>query len=69
MEKINTNVNSSHSNFRKGLSDYHDGENVTHHLGNDDYKNGANLPDYSKDESNDRLSGKTAYGNEDLEEC
>lgn len=28
----------SHSNFRKGLTDYHDGDNVTHYLGNDEYE-------------------------------
>lgn len=44
---------------------YHDGENVTHYLGNDDYS-GNNLEEFP-DDSTKRLDGKVASGN-DLEE-
>jgi hypothetical protein len=57
----------AHSNFKKGLNDYHDGENVTHYLGNSDY-NGANLPDENIEKNNLNLTGKEAQGNELLEE-
>lgn len=57
----------SHANFRKGLTDYNDGENVTHHLGNDDYSDGANIPESEKFDEQ-RLSGKTAGGNDFLED-
>jgi hypothetical protein len=60
-------TNSGHSNFRRGLSDYHDGENVTHHLGNDDYQEGANLPEKHEKEPFP-FDGSVAGGNEDLEE-
>lgn len=57
----------SHSNFRKGLNDYNDGENVTHHLGNDDYDNGANISaPYEKE--NYKLDGKSASGNDFMED-
>lgn len=57
---------SGHSNFRKGLSDYNDGENVTHYLGNTDY-NGANLSDADNHEQQN-LDGQEAQGNAHLEE-
>jgi hypothetical protein len=52
----------AHSNFRKGLSDYNDGENVTHQLGNDDYKNGNNLDDPYPE--NENFDGTVAAGND-----
>ncbi len=53
----------SHSNFRKGLNDYNDGENVSQYLGNDDYSEGANIPDpYERDTR--KLDGKIANGND-----
>lgn len=61
-----TKKGSSHSNFRRGLSDYHDGDYGTHYLGNDDY-DGASLPQVNEDESNEKLSGKEAFGNQDIE--
>lgn len=60
-------LRNSHSNFRHGISDYNDGENVTHHLGNDDYLDGANLPEYEDKEAN-AFDGKTARGNDFLED-
>ena len=57
----------SHANFRKGLNDYNDGENVTHHLGNDEYKNGANLSQPFEDEKN-KLDGYSAEGNDFMED-
>lgn len=53
----------SHSNVRKGLEDYNDGANVTHHLGNDDYGDGNNLPEPFEQENN-KLDGKVAEGND-----
>lgn len=50
----------------KQKTDYNDGENVTHYLGNDDYE-GANLPEINEEENNELLEGKEALGN-DLEE-
>lgn len=44
--------------------DYHDGENVTHYLGNDDYS-GKNLGDYP-DKSTKQLDGKEALGNREM---
>lgn len=60
-------LRNSHSNFRHGISDYNDGENVTHQLGNDDYHDGANLPEYP-DKDSEAFDGKTARGNDLLEE-
>lgn len=57
----------SHANFRKGLNDYNDGENVSQYLGNDDYSEGANLPDPCDYEVN-KLDGKSATGNDFLED-
>ena len=57
----------SHSNFRKGMTDYNDGENVSQYLGNDDYPEGANLPDPCEYENN-KLDGKSASGNDFLED-
>lgn len=58
----------AHANFRRGMSDYNDGENVTHHLGNDDYKNGDNLPDPYPEGA--EFDGKEAHGNQlDDDEC
>jgi hypothetical protein len=48
-------------------SEYNDGENVTHYLGNDDYE-GANLPENNEEENNELLEGKEALGNDLLEE-
>lgn len=58
----------SHSNFKKDLNDYNDGANVTHHLGNDDYKNGSNLEDPFANGDNPLLEGKVAYGNDLVQE-
>lgn len=65
MEKQNESkkTNPSHSNFRKGMSDYTDGGNLTHHLGNNDYKNRTNAPA----EDNLEFDGSVANGNEDIE--
>lgn len=57
----------SHANFRKGLTDYNDGENVTHYLGNDEYP-GSNLADRTQEGSNPLLEGKEALGNDFLED-
>ena len=57
---------SAHANFRKGLSDYNDGENVTHHLGNDDF-DGQNIKDV-EELNNPRLDGKVAEGNDLIED-
>lgn len=61
-------IRTAHSNFRHGMSDYNDGANLTHHLGNDDYKNGNNLtePYLGKDEDFD---GSEALGNDLTEDC
>lgn len=56
----------AHSNFRKGLSDYNDGENVTHYLGNNDYA-GSKLPD-PNDLNQNNFDGKEAAGNDFLED-
>lgn len=55
----------SHSNFRKGMSDYNDGGlNATHHLGNEHY-DGASLTDENSEEApNEKLEGKVAEGND-----
>lgn len=58
---------SHHSNVRKGLTDYGDGANTTHYLGNDDYKDGTNLPDDNADHLQE-LSGREAGGNLDMNE-
>ena len=55
---------SSHSNVRQGLSDYNDGCGLSHHLGNDDYADGANLPD---DPEEIEFDGSIALGNELME--
>lgn len=57
----------SHSNFRKGMNDYNDGENVSQYLGNDDYSHGANIPDPYEREIR-KLDGKYANGNDLLED-
>ena len=62
MEKV------AHSRFRKGQTDYFDEGHLTHHLGNDDYKNGANDPEELNVKENPRLEGKVAEGNEDMME-
>jgi hypothetical protein len=64
----NKNDQSTQSVFHKGISDYGDGANVTHHLGNDEYKEGSNLPDDNEVRDNPRLQGKVAEGNEFMEE-
>lgn len=56
----------AHSNFRKGLSDYNDGGNITHHLGNDDYKHRSNLPDPYEEKAS--FDGSEALGNDLLED-
>ena len=56
----------NHSTVRKGLTDYGDGANTTHYLGNDDYKEGSNLPDDNIEEANEMLSGREAGGNLDI---
>ncbi|HXH30857.1 MAG TPA: hypothetical protein VNJ01_08595 [Bacteriovoracaceae bacterium] len=75
MEKTNEKQNTqkpidAHANFRKGLNDYNDGANVTHHLGNDSY-DGASIPE-EKGSDEDKLDGSVAEGNglteEDLED-
>lgn len=60
MEKIPHKERTAHANFKKGLSDYHDGENVSHYLGNDDYQ------ELMKNEKNS-FDGKEALGNDFLE--
>lgn len=60
-------IKTAHSNFRKGLSDYNDGENVTSHLGNDEYP-GADLADPNFEPDNPYLEGRYAEGNDFLEE-
>jgi ABC-type sugar transport system substrate-binding protein len=57
----------AHSGFRKGLSDYNDGENVTHYGGNSDY-HGSNLKDENIVRNNPKLDGKVAEGNDLSEE-
>lgn len=57
----------SHSRFRKGLTDYGDGANVTHHLGNDDY-DGSNINDENDLKENAKLEGKVAEGNLEMNE-
>lgn len=59
----------AHSNFRKGLHDYNDGSFLNHNLGNDDYKDGANLPDEEDLSFLAGLDGRVALGNlNDVEE-
>jgi hypothetical protein len=56
----------AHSSVRSGGSDYNDGENVTHYLGNDDYypeDNSLSENPYSLGESGDE-DGKVAQGNQ-----
>lgn len=62
MDTPRTSHKNAHSNFRKGLSDYHDGENVTDQLGNDDHKFRTNLPDPYADSVN--FDGSEAQGND-----
>lgn len=57
----------AHSNVRKNISDYNDGANTTHHLGNDDYANRNNLPDQDLN-ADSALDGKEALGNENIED-
>jgi hypothetical protein len=64
-EVTKTHSRIAHANFKKGLRDYNDGENVTHHLGNDDYKNRNNLDEY---EDNEKFDGTVASGNELLDD-
>jgi hypothetical protein len=65
MGKNQSTDKNAHSNFRKGMSDYHDGENVTDQLGNDDYHRcGTNL----KDPNSVDFDGSEAQGNELSEE-
>lgn len=59
------NNKTAHSNFRKGMSDYHDGENVTDQLGNDDWKNSNNLPDPYGNTAD--FDGSEAAGNDLIE--
>lgn len=69
MEKSNqeTKINKTvHSNVRKGLSDFNDGNELTHYLGNDDYKNGNNESDPYAD--NLSFDGSEAFGNDLTEE-
>lgn len=71
MEQTRTNAGTdkkqvNHSTVRKGLTDYGDGANTTHYLGNDDYKERTNLPDDNTEEANEMLSGKEAGGNLDM---
>jgi hypothetical protein len=62
MEKVRT----AHSNFKKGLCDYNDGNDggsVTHYLGNSEY------PVKKEVEKNtQQLDGKEAQGNDHLED-
>lgn len=50
-------------NLPRENTNYHDGENVTHYLGNDDYP-GQNLGEYPEKDLPKRLTGKEALGNE-----
>ena len=52
-------------NQPREITEYNDGENVTHYLGNDDYP-GNNLP--PRVEKHDLLEGKEALGNDLKEE-
>ena len=65
MNKSNNTENAgAHSTTRAGESDYTDGEDVTHYLGNGDYKNGNRLEKnpYSNDVHEEEV-GKVAQGN------
>lgn len=53
----------AHSTVRKGGSDYTDGENVTHYLGNDDYEEGNKLEENPYADAPKKNSGKVAGGN------
>lgn len=63
----NENKGKAHSTIRRGMTDYNDGANVTDYLGNDDYKNGANLPETDVEEH--KLDGKEAGGNLEMEDA
>jgi hypothetical protein len=52
---------------KQSKTDYHDGENVTNYLGNEDYVDGANVPERHEREQQN-LSGKVAWGNDLSEE-
>lgn len=62
-KEINHNA---HANFRHGISDYHDGSSLTHHLGNDEYL-GSNLPNETEKKEKNSI-GQVALGNDFLEE-
>ena len=58
---------SAHSRFRKGGTDYFDESYLTHHLGNDDFKNGHRV--YDEDNTdNPYLVGKNAGGHQDMDQ-
>lgn len=58
-------THTAHSNFKKGLSDYNDGGNVSHHGGN--LENRINQPtdeDIFEDQNMKVEFGKVALGND-----
>jgi hypothetical protein len=59
MEKLGI----AHANFRRGLNDYHDGENVTDQLGNDEFF----FQDRYFQATAFEFNGKEAAGNDLLE--
>lgn len=65
-ENQSTEYHGAHAGTRLGVSDYGDGVNSTHYLGNDDYPNCNNVPDAFScgDSKIIDLDGKVAYGND-----
>lgn len=56
----------AHSGTHRKSSEYHDGANTTHYLGNDDYPEATNIEDAFSSGPQKKSSeiGKVAYGNE-----
>jgi hypothetical protein len=57
----------AHSGFHQKSSEYNDGANTTHYLGNDDYPDATNIKEAfsSGGEQKAEDVGKVAYGNEE----
>jgi hypothetical protein len=63
-DKQNTQNHGAHAGTRIGLSDYNDGANTTHYLGNDDYQDTDPIENPFKSEGDPLRDGKEAYGNQ-----
>lgn len=69
-EQQSTEHNRSHAGSRSGLSDYNDGANVTHHLGNKENRKYdlSNQEDLENSLDRDDEVGRVANGNDLKEE-